>query len=469
MNESAIHGQRAVILGASLAGLLAARVLSERYDEVVLLERDELPDHPAPRKGTPHAVHPHGLLARGLEVLESLFPGFTQALVARGAVPGDLQGAVAFHVSAQRLADGIAGRPALCASRLSIEHEVRRRVAALPGVRIVTNVDIGMPEFDAAEGRVVAARYTTRASGDEQRLASDLTVDCTGRATHMPAWLRQWGLGAPVEEKVEIGICYVSAYFKRTGALDIGKRIDKPVVICGATNDLPRPGVLIAQEPDEAGTPRWVMAVGGYAGDHPAPTLAGMRERVAELGSSDMKRVVEEGELMGEVIRYHLPCSVRRRYERLARFPAGLLLLGDSMTHFNPIYGQGMTVAACEALALQQELARGERGLARRYFRAAARTIDIPWQMAVGGDLSIDSVPGPRPFPLRLINAYVARVQRAAMHDAAVSLAFQRVVHMLAAPPSLFAPAVLWRVWRHGGRSAAPLRQPQAQMQRASA
>jgi 2-polyprenyl-6-methoxyphenol hydroxylase-like FAD-dependent oxidoreductase len=129
--------------------------------------------------------------------------------------------------------------------------------------------------------------------------------------------------------------------------------------------------------------------------------------------------------------------------------------LGDALTSFNPIYGQGMTVAACEALALRDALAGAlDARLHRRYFRAAARIIDTPWQLAVGGDLALDVVPGPRPLPVRVVNAYIARLYRVAPHDAAVSAAFLKVVHMLKPPASLFAPAILWRVLRHGGRRA---------------
>ena len=300
-----------------------------------------------------------------------------------------------------------------------------------------------------------AARYATR-DGDTtpRELSADLVVDCTGRATRAPQWLDGWGFEAAAEQRVDIGICYASAYFERSGALDHGRNVDKLVVICAATPDLPRPGVLIAQERDAAGTARWVACVGGYAGDHPSATIEGLRQRAQELGSPDLLRVMREGRMLGEVQRYVYPHSLRRRYERLARFPGGLLLLGDAMTSFNPIFGQGMSVAACEALALQTELARGLDGLARRYFRAAARVIDIPWQLAVGGDLAIASVPGPRPLAVRLVNAYVARVQRAAVHDPVVSLAFQRVAHLLATPPSLMAPRILWRVLRRGGNAA---------------
>ena len=466
MNTS-IHSsrQRAVVLGASLAGLLAARVLSEHFSEVVLLERDQLPELPAPRKGTPHAVHPHGLLAKGREMLEELFPGFTGAMVARGGLLGDLQRDLAFEAGRQRFASGFAGLPALGASRLAIEAEVRQRVLALPGVRAITGVDALAPRL--REGRIVAARYARRhpdtdAPPNVHELDAVLVVDCTGRGSRSPQWLQDWGCPAVAEERVEIGICYTSAYFKRSGACAIGPGLEKVAAFGAVTNEQPRPGVVIAQEPAADGVPRWVVGVGGFAGDHAPATLAALRERAADIASPELVKITRDGELIGDVIRYQMPHSQRRRYEKLARFPRGYLIMGDALTSFNPIYGQGMTVAACEALALREQLAQGMEGLQRRFLRAAARVIDTPWQLAVGGDLSIDSVPGKRPLPLRVVNAYVARIYRVAPHDAVVSAAFQKVVHMLHGPGSLFAPRMLWRVLlkgRFAGR-ASPAVQP---------
>jgi 2-polyprenyl-6-methoxyphenol hydroxylase-like FAD-dependent oxidoreductase len=461
-------GRRAVVLGASMAGLLAARVLAERFAEVLLLERDVLDADAKPRKGTPHAVHPHGLLARGREVMEELFPGFTQALVDQGALLGDLQQQVAFDVGRRRLAEGRAGHPGLAVSRLAIEAELRRRVRALPNVHVIDGVDVLSPMFDVSSGRVTGARCAARDGARRERmLQADLVVDCTGRASRMPQWLTDWGYPRPAEERVEVGICYTSAYFRRTGSLAFGAGMDKAAVIVGVNNEQPRPGVLIAQEPLADGVPRWVVGVGGYVADHAMPTLEGLRAHARTMGSPEILRLVQEGEAIGDVMRYHYPSSVRRRYEELARFPAGLLVMGDALTSFNPIYGQGMTVAAVEALALRDALDRGDDGrldavpggLARRFFRAAARVIDVPWQLAVGGDLAIDAVIGPRPLPVRLVNAYIARLLRVAVHDPEASLAFLKVVNLLERPESLFAPRLVWRVLR-GPRAARPVAQP---------
>lgn len=445
--------RRAVVLGASLAGLLAARVLSEHFAEVVLLERDELPAGAQPRKGTPHAVQPHGLLARGRQVLEQLFPGFTEAMVARGGLLGDMTAEVGFEANGERFAACHAGLQALGASRLAIEAELRARVLALPGVRAVTGVQVLEPRHQAGDllGRVVAAQYAELDDpAPMHELAADLVVDCTGRGSHAPQWLRDWGYAPPTEERVHIGICYTSAYFKRTGGCAIGAGIDKVATFGAVTNAQPRPGVLIAQEPDASGTPRWVAGVGGFRGDHAPATLQAMRERALAIGGPELIKVTHEGEPIGEPMRYQMPHSQRRRYERLTRVPEGFVAMGDAITSFNPIYGQGMTVAACEALVLHEQIERGLSGLGPRFFRAAARLIDTPWQLAVGGDLSIDAVPGDRPLPVRVVNAYVARVYRAAVRDPVVSLAFQRVVHMLDAPAKLFAPRIVWRVVASG-------------------
>jgi 2-polyprenyl-6-methoxyphenol hydroxylase-like FAD-dependent oxidoreductase len=414
-------GRRAIVLGASMAGLLAARMLQERFDEVWLLERDALPQDAAARKGTPQALHAHGLLARGREVLEQLFPGFTGALQAQGAMVGDVQANAPFVANGRRFAHGAAcGQVGLACSRLAIEAEVRRRVLAMPGVTALTDVDVVQPMLDDAHGRVTGVRIVQRSGGAQETLAADLVIDCTGRGSRTPAWLREWGYDAPEEERVTVGIGYATAYFERDPRHAPGIAA---MIFCAGERQ-PLPGVLIAQEPDGNGVPRWVVTMGGYAGDHPPTTLDGLRERARRMGDAAFERVLNEARPLGPVTRYSFPHSQRRRFERLARFPRRFLAMGDAIASFNPIYGQGMTVAACEALALDRALAGGLDGLHRRFFKAAAKVVDVPWQLAVGGDLAIPSVPGPRPAPVRFVNAYLARLFEAAPHDAKVAAAF---------------------------------------------
>ena len=236
-------------------------------------------------------------------------------------------------------------------------------------------------------------QHGTHGRAQECVLATDLVIDCTGRASRLPAWLQSWQYAAPEEERVEIGSCCTSAYFKRTVEFALGAAIAKAGLIVGVTPAQPRPGVLIAQEPSvdgDCGVPRWVLGVGGHRGDHAAATIEGMRQRAYDIGSPGLALLTQGGERIGEVMRHHFPCSQRRRCERLARFPQRLLALGDARTSFNPIYGQGMTVAACQALALRQTLNPGlnpglDAKLHRRFFSAprhASSTRPGNWRRA---------------------------------------------------------------------------------------
>jgi 2-polyprenyl-6-methoxyphenol hydroxylase-like FAD-dependent oxidoreductase len=430
-------GRRAVVIGASMAGLLTARVLSEHFDEVWLLDRDGLPAGDEHRKATPHSRHAHGLLARGREVMESLLPGITDEWVARGARLGDLQGEVAFYGGRHRFVQQPAGLLALAGSRPLLEAAVRRRVLALPRVRACTGVDVrGL----AAHGtQVTGVRLTALEGERELQFEAALVVDASGRASRMPAWLRELGFEPPAEERVQVDLRYATCHFQRQPQHAPGLE----VVLCATGPGVSKSGVMLAQEGD-----RWVVTLAGYGADAPPLTLQAFIERTRHMPAGEITATVTDAVPLHDPIGYRFPHSQRRRYESLRRFPQGLLVIGDAICSFNPIYGQGMSVAACEALALGQALQRGEAKLAQRFFRQAARIVDTPWSTAVGADLALDAVPGPRPRAVRLVNAYIARVFQAARHDPVVAAAFLKVAHLLAEPPSLMKPAMLWRVWR---------------------
>ena len=161
-----------------------------------------------------------------------------------------------------------------------------------------------------------------------------------------------------------------------------------------------------------------------------------------------MLTAIREADPLSEIATHRFPANQRRRYERLKRFPDGLLALGDAISSFNPLYGQGMSVAALEAVELRRCLARGDRRLARRFFRAAAKVVDPAWEMAVGGDLALPEIDGDRPPILRMTNAYVDRLLRVAEHDPTVAAAFSDVTDLLAPPLSIMRPRVLRRVLR---------------------
>lgn len=439
-NQSSAHRtRRAVVVGASLAGLLAARVLHDHVDEVVLLERHDLPPDLGQRRATPHTQHTHALLARGREIVEQLFPGIAADWQAAGGRFGDVGAEAAFYAGRRRFAQARAEAMALCLGRSSLEGLLRQRVLALPKVRAVTGVEAQGLSATEDGSRITGLRW--RAADEPAAagtLATEWVVDASGRGSHLPRWLAELGLAVPAEVQVRCDVRYATAYLRRAPHHAPGLE----AVVCAATADHPYPSVLLSQELD-----RWVVTLGGYGDDAPPLDRAGFIARAERCAPPELAAVVRDAEFLCEPFGYRFAHSQRRHYERLKHLPEGLLAIGDSLCSFNPVFGQGMSVAACEALALETALQQGRQGLARRYFRCAARSIDIAWQTAVGADLSIPSVQGERPLPLRIVNAYVAKVFDAAQTDATVAVAFQRVSHLLAAPPSLMRPAMAWRVF----------------------
>lgn len=427
---------RAVVIGASLGGLLAARVLAETYSQVTLLERDLLPDMGEQRRGVPQGRHAHGLLGRGREVLEELFPGLTGDLVALGARSGDTQAQVRWYGGGHPLCQAESGLMGLAVSRPLLEGYLRVRVRALPNVQVFEQTVVRDLVTTPDRARVVGVRLEREGAAAPQEFPADLVVDASGRGSPMPRWLSGLGYAAPPEERVEIGLAYASGHFRYAG--DLG---GQNAVVVAASPQHPRGAAMIAQEGG-----RWIVSVGGRLGDRPPTDPAGFLAFARSLPAPEVAEVVRGGELLGKIVPFSYPASVRRRYERLRRFPEGLLVFGDAVCSFNPVYGQGMTVAALEALALRRCLAAGGRGLARRFFQAAGRVVDIPWSLAVGGDLRFPDVPGPRPLRVRVVNAYLARLFPVAWRDPVVARAFLRVTNLLAPPTTLLSPGIALRV-----------------------
>ena len=440
-------GEHAVVIGASMAGLLAARALTDTYERVTVLDRDALPDGLQGRRAVPQGRHAHALLPYGETCLDALLPGLAAELLADGARPCLALEEKRFVIGGHPLARASTGGRSIMAGRPFIEGHVRRRVRALERVAVIDRCDVlGLVATPGGE-RVTGVRMLRRADGSaEETLTADLVVAATGRAARVPAWLEGLGYPAPAEERLQIDVTYASRHLRvPKGALGVDK-----LVLIGATPDRPRQLFLFAQEGDT-----WILSTGGYGPAHRPPTDPdGFTAFAATVAPPDVFAAIEAAEPLDDVATHRFPASLRRRYDRLRRFPAGLLVTGDAVCSFNPTYGQGMTVAAAEAVALRDCLRAGEQDLARRFFAAAAVPVGRAWDVSVGADLALPEVPGPRPLRVRAVNAYLARLRAVAEHDHAVAGAFIAVVGMQAPPESLLRPAILRRVLR-GYRPAA--------------
>ena len=430
---------QAVVLGASMAGLLAARVLSERFDRVVVIERDTLPPIGEHRRGVPHGRHLHGLHPRGREILDELFPGFTASVTASGAVRCDVLGGARWQLSGHQLRQADIGLPGLFASRPFLEGHVREMVQKLPGVRFLDERSVCGLTVTADKRTVTGVQVRGPRGGAPAQVAARLVVDATGRGSRTPVWLGELGYQRPAQERVEIGLGYTTRTYRlRPGAMN-----GDQMILTAATPANPRAGVLAATEGG-----RHMLTIAGICGDYPPTDPAGFGDFVAGLPSADIAAAITGADPLDDPVRFRFPASMRHRYERLTGFPAGLLVIGDAVCSFNPVYGQGMTVAAAEAMTLRRLLARHPVPDARRYFRAIAAAIDVAWDIAVGADLAFPQVPGKRSAKVRLVNAYMPRLHAAAARDQALAASLVRVIGLKDRPEGLLRPDRVLRVLR---------------------
>lgn len=429
-------GDHAVVLGASMAGLLAARVLTEAYRTVTVIDRDTLPEIGAHRRGVPQGRHQHGLHPRGGAVLEELFPGLTAHAVAAGASSGDVLGRCRWLLSGHRLRQADIGVPALVASRPLLEGQVRARVQALPGVTFLERT--GVVGVTTTAGRRVTGVQVCDSEGDLVQVPAELVVDATGRGSRTPVWLAELGYQPPAEDRIDIGLGYATRTYRlRPGALG-----SDMLILTSGTPDNPRIGVLSTVEGG-----RHLLTLGGILGDHPPTDPTGFEAFAASLPFADISEAIVGAQPLDNPVVFRFPASVRRRYEHLLQFPEGLLVIGDAVCSFNPVYGQGMTVAANQALVLRRLLAHSTSPAPDQYFQAIAKTITPPWDFAVGADLAFPGVPGPRTGKRRIVDTYLSALLAAAGSDAALGAAFIRVMGLLDRAEGLLRPDRVLRVW----------------------
>ncbi|NJN53416.1 MAG: FAD-binding monooxygenase [Anaerolineae bacterium] len=433
----------AVVMGGSLGGLLTARVLSAHYQRVTILERDPIPDQPEARKGQPHTRHLHGLLATGLDVLTHYFPDLPQALADGGAIMPDFANGMNWYTGSGYRQRFQMGTKATLMSRPFLESLVRQRVTALPNVKLLDNCAVSQLMTTPDKQRVLGVEVEMRHEGNQLvTVLADLVVDCTGRGSRTTQWLMEMGYVAPPVSEVKVDVVYTTRLFKRDPADPRGQQWTL------VTPEAPRETRFGAIFPIEGD--RWIVSLGGWHGDHPPADEAGFMAFARSLPASDVFDVIKQAEPISDIIQHKFPFSLRRHYEKLHRFPQGYLVLGDAISSFNPTYGQGMTSAAIQVTELDKLLAKGTvaQDLAQRFFKRAAKVVDSPWQLAVGEDFRFPQTSGPKPAGTDFINYYVAKVHRATLSDPEVCLALLKVMNLMAPPPSLFHPRIVWRVLR---------------------
>ena len=388
-------GDQAVVVGASMAGLCAARVLADRFAGVSVIDRDTFPIPPEePRRRVPQGRHPHLLLVAGARLLERWFPGILGELYAGGAVELDVCADFYWHQAGGELRRPPSDLTGPAMTRPYLEATIRRRVGDLPNVSVRSDCAATGLEFTAARATGV------RTSGDTV-IPADLVVDATGRQARSLAWVEAAGFPTPPIDVIEVNTRYVSQMYQRMefpGDWKAAAIVDEP-----ATRRL---AMALPVERD-----RWLVVLGGLNGEVP-PTAE--EERLAwaqSLPSPVIADLMAASESAGDTATHRFPANQRRRLNKLRRFPLGWVLLGDAVCSFDPIYGQGMTSAALQADALGACLDRrgvADRRFAESYFKQVTKVVAAPWSIAVGGDFAYPGTTGRKPPGTDLLNRYMA-------------------------------------------------------------
>ncbi|MCA2211823.1 NAD(P)/FAD-dependent oxidoreductase [Jidongwangia harbinensis] len=445
---------QAVVLGGGLAGMLAAAALATHPEigGVTVVERDDLPAGPADRRGLPQGHHAHVLMSSGARIVESLLPGTTAAWQAAGAHRLGLPDGYVMLLPQGWLRRWETGEYVISCSRALLDHVVRERVRALPNVHLLDGTRATGLTGDA--GHVTGVR-TSRDGADDVRPA-DLVVDATGRGSRMPHWLAELGAAPVPQDDVDSGLRYATRVFRAPP----GAARDFPIVNVQADPSRPGPGQTAALMPIEGG--RWLVTLSGTRGGEPP---AGQERFVAfarGMRHPVVGDLIADAEPLGGVRVTNSTANRRRRFDRAARWPRGLIVLGDAVAAYNPVYGHGMSVAAKQAAVLRRELDRHGLGpgLAATVQRAVCAAADEGWNHAAGSDVRFPDVRGATPSPAdRILWRYQNRLFRTALDRPSVAAELVRVFSLSAPAGRLLSPRMLLATAR-GPRAEPPAEPP---------
>ncbi len=433
-SNSPVVKDSAVVIGGSIAGMLAAHILAKHFKQVTIIERDRLPESPIPRGSVPQSFQVHGLLTKGALLLEEFFPGFLKQLESNGSFTGNFPEEFNVFWAGQWLPKFPSDITIYFQSRPFLEWQIRQRVKANCNIAFLTETTVTDLIASPDQTRVVGVKIQSQTASE---ILADLVVDASGQATITTKCLEKLGYPSPAITSIPINITYAGRIYRDPKNL-AGKY--QPVGINPMPHSFHRMGLFLPIEDN-----KWIAGLAGYTGEQPPNNEEGFLEFARSLAQPQVYERLKNAEPLTPIFLYKMPASVRRQYEKLAKFPLGLLPIGDSICKFNPIYGQGMTVCALEAKVLDRCLGECQSlaQLQRKYLRAVGKTIDTPWNLTVSEDVQYLASEASK-LPLdQLSQWYLKNLFAVCLINRDVCLEFFRVVHMVKQPTALFSPRVL--------------------------
>lgn len=441
----------ALVIGSGIAGLLAARVLSDHVERVTVIERDRIPSDPEFRPGTPQGHQIHVLLTQGSRLLESLFPGLTQELADIGAPTVNWTADNLWLGPEGWMTRSDSDLTTRTCSRICLEWHLRQRLRQNPRIHWQEHTTVKNLLTNQARSQITGVQLHDLDTQQDTTLTVDLVVDASGRNSHLPQWLTDLGYAAPEETKINSFLGYSTRWYKIPAAHDQDWKV---IILAAKPPHQPRGAILYPVEGDQ-----WAMLLAGMGGDYPPTDEAEFMEFAKSLRHPAIAEMIETAEPISPVYAYRRTENRWCHYEKLSRFPAGLVALGDSVCAFNPVYGQGMTVAAQSALllgdCLRQHPLRGDQAgklrsltqLDRQFRHKLGHLLKEPWMMATSEDFRWPTTVGAQPSRLvRIMHRYLDLLFTVVTDSPHIQRTVIAVFHMVKPPTALFQPFIVWRV-----------------------
>jgi len=457
MQSELVH-RTGIVIGGGIAGLLAARVLHEHFKEVIIIEKDKYPFQAGPRNGTPQSNHVHVLLIKGKEILLTMFPDLQNKLVANGARVLNLTNDVDYYVGTGYSMKFESELTTIACTRQLLEYEIRNEMFEnYPKVIVrentrATELVISKDKKEAGLRTIKGVTVFSYNKNSKETILGDLVVDTTGRESQTAKWLERLGYDKPEETVVNSYIGYSTCWFnpntqKISATVDI-KPIIKPTIILTNPPSNPYMGLIYPVEGSQ-----WLVGILGIGKNYPPTDKQGFLQYTKKLETPDIYNAIKYFELSGPIYGYRTSGSKQFHYEKMKDWPENFVAYGDSVSSFNPSYGQGITVSCIEAVTLDKTLReykkrnKGLLGFSRVFQKKVSKINRLPWLLGTSEDFRWSTTEGTKPGIItRYIQKYSNRVLLLTPKSKIASKSFFEVMHMLRSPLILFHPLILLHV-----------------------
>ncbi|SEM10662.1 2-polyprenyl-6-methoxyphenol hydroxylase [Mesobacillus persicus] len=432
-------GQRAIVIGGGIAGKLAARVLSDYFNEVMVLDKNKESDQTSLRSGVPQGSHGHALLKSGEDILEDLFPGITNELLTSGAIPSNFSKDISWYHHGSWKIKHHSDIQTLQQSRPFLEGHLQRRLEQINNIHFIYGAKVSTILTNPDKTKITGVTYRTN-FGVIKEFNADLIIDASGAATQTPKWLKQLGYPQPEKTEVKVDLFYASRAYHTLSPIE---KDWKGLLIYPNPPGQARGGGIYKIEDN-----KWMVTLLGYGIENPPADDHSFLEYAAALDHPTIYQAIDRGKPSSEVSIYRFPSLRRYHYDKLKKFPNGLVVMGDAFCRIDPVFAQGMSLSALEATALKEVLEKATKNrslnqISQFAHRKFSKLLDIPWMIALTEDFRFNHTTGKRFLGLPFLQSYIKKVVTASATNKDVYETFIHVLHLKAHPVKLFSPKVL--------------------------